>query len=695
MRVAVLPVALLGLGAVACSGEVVRDALAAPVAEAGPDVVAGVGEPVTLDGSASQGTAFRWGTGDGVLLDGAIVEHTYTSPGRYAAVLEVTGEDGTRRTDATTVLVTHPRAEPAPTRSSPLALGADGTAWLVVPEAAVLVRVRPGPDVAPEVHRVPVCPSARAIAVGTERIAIACPEVDAVHLLTLDDLAAQAVVVPTGRGSRPVAVAAVPGEDHDGPWIVAAEGTGEVLWVDRAGRVAGRVEVGGDPVGLAVLPGGEALVSRLRGVEDTSRVHRVGAAAGEVETLELAYEPGPDTDTNSRGVAHLVAQLAVSPDGRTAYLPGVQANTARGPSRDGRSLTFETTVRAHLSVVDLVGWREPRGRRKVFDDQGRALAVVASPAGDLVWTSHPGTGVVHAVDAFDGALRGSVLGAGRGVVGLAMPDADTLYAYAWLDRELHAYDVGAEPPERRWTVSLLEREPLSAEILRGKQLFWEAGDPRLTRAGYLACVHCHPDGDQDGLVWDFGGRGEGVRNTISLLGRGGLAHGPLHWSANFDEVQDFEHDLRGPNAGRGLLGDADFAATDDPLGAPKAGLSAELDALAAYVSSLDETPTPAAPPASAAAFQQAGCPDCHPAPTYTDSGTALHDIGTLTEASGQRLGGPLDGLDTPTLLGVSTTPPYLHDGSAPTLRDAVRAHDGASELTDAEIDAIVAFLRGL
>lgn len=47
----------------------------------------------------------------------------------------------------------------------------------------------------------------------------------------------------------------------------------------------------------------------------------------------------------------------------------------------------------------------------------------------------------------------------------------------------------------------------------------------------------------------------------------------------------------------------------------------------------------------------------------------LHDVGTLRTSSGQRLGGPLLGIDTPTLLGVWATAPYFHDGSAPTLDD--------------------------
>ena len=46
-----------------------------------------------------------------------------------------------------------------------------------------------------------------------------------------------------------------------------------------------------------------------------------------------------------------------------------------------------------------------------------------------------------------------------------------------------------------------------------------------------ACATCHLDGGHDGRTWDFTGRGEGLRNTISLRGRSGTGHGPVHWSA--------------------------------------------------------------------------------------------------------------------------------------------------------------------
>ena len=99
-------------------------------------------------------------------------------------------------------------------------------------------------------------------------------------------------------------------------------------------------------------------------------------------------------------------------------------------------------------------------------------------------------------------------------------------------------------------------------------------DPRLARDRYMSCASCHNEGGEDGRVWDLTHLGEGLRNTIALNGRsaGSL---PLHWSGNFDEIQDFEGQIRTLAGGRGLLDDSYFdqPGYHDPLGTPKAAAS--------------------------------------------------------------------------------------------------------------------------
>jgi hypothetical protein len=95
-------------------------------------------------------------------------------------------------------------------------------------------------------------------------------------------------------------------------------------------------------------------------------------------------------------------------------------------------------------------------------------------------------------------------------------------------------------------------------------------------------------------------------------------------------------------------------------------------------------------------FLDKGCDGCHSLPFFTDSGDAsnLHDIGTLLPSSGNRLGGPLPGIDTPTLLGVWRTPPYLHDGRAQDISEAITAHAGIA-LTAQELSDLSAYLLEL
>ena len=92
-------------------------------------------------------------------------------------------------------------------------------------------------------------------------------------------------------------------------------------------------------------------------------------------------------------------------------------------------------------------------------------------------------------------------------------------------------------------------------------------------------------------------------------------------------------------------------------------------------------------------FRDLNCAQCHSGTAFTESGAAtLRNIGTIKPSSGQRLGGPLTGIDTPTLRDVWATAPYLHDGSAATLGDAVRAHNGVS-ISDPDLAKLVAYLQ--
>ena len=150
----------------------------------------------------------------------------------------------------------------------------------------------------------------------------------------------------------------------------------------------------------------------------------------------------------------------------------------------------------------------------------------------------------------------------------------------------------------------------------------------------------------------------------------------------------------------------------DPFMKPSAGVSVELDALSAYITSLAKVPrSPYRNPDgsfTAAAiegrkiFVRAGCVPCHSGPDFTDSASGiLHDIQSILPTSGSRLFAKLPGIDTPSLKGVWQSAPYYHDGRAATLTELFATYNSkdqmgvTSNLTSTELGQLVEYLMEL
>ncbi|MFZ5477404.1 MAG: PKD domain-containing protein [Myxococcota bacterium] len=640
----------------ACQGEAPSPAeVVAPLAELSGEAVVFVGEPVGFDAGDSAGDTFTWDFGDGSSGEGIEVEHTYAAPGRYTVRLTATSSDG--RTDiasATRVAVYEPLATP-PTASGRLAL-LDGVLYAALPDADEIAVVEGGAVV----ERLATCGHPVSVSAAAGTLAVACRD-DAVQLW---DTATRTLreEVPLRWGARPTGVA-IDGEDV----VVALAGTGEVV------RLSGDAVAVADPRALAVAEG-VVFAPRFRSPEQGGVVNRVGE--GE---FALALDPGPDSDTDARGLPTLLGAVAVRPDGRALVVAGAKANVERGLRRDGLPYTHETATRASLRSIDPVTGEQLA--RDGFDNRDLVGAVAFTPLGDRLLVAHLGAGVVDVLDPFTLTRVGGFQAVGVGLDGLAT-DGATAWVLASVDKELVAYDLGAGNAEVE-----LARVALGEADL-GERVFHFAGDPRMSGDAYLSCASCHLDGGTDARTWDFSDRGEGFRDTQALFSI--PDDGPFHWSANFDELQDFENAIRDHQAGDGFVADEDLT---DPLGEPKAGLSEELDALAAYVRAF---PVPRSPfreedgaQTEAAlrgreVFYAEGCDTCHAGDDGTDAGfidgePVLHDVGTLLETSGERAGEPLTGLRTPSLRGLFATAPYLHDGRAATLEQALVAHGVASD----------------
>ncbi|MFW5845919.1 MAG: Calx-beta domain-containing protein, partial [Planctomycetota bacterium] len=468
--------------------------------------------------------------------------------------------------------------------------------------------------------------------------------------------------------------------------------------------------------------GARILVTRFISPAGEAQVWDVDASDLSLnDTIVLAHDPGlggsePDDEADARGVLNHLHGIAISPDGLTAWVTAKKDNTGRGANdsiNDGRDLDFESTVRTVIAPIELATNTDLIDQRIDLNDSDSTHSIAFSPLGDWLFVSVQGNKRVDVFDAYLQQAVHSIDTQGVAPQGLTL-GGDRLFVHNFMQRELRTFSIASILDASDTTatpvgggVDLVANEQLGNDVLAGKQIFYNAVDPRMSRDAYLSCASCHFDGGSDGRIWDFTQRGEGLRKTISLRGRRGDTNGPVHWTANFDEVQDFENDIRLQNGGDGFLPDADWNDADirDPLGTAKQGRSTELDQLADYVNSLDSIGTSpyraangdltSAGQAGRLAFAKANCNDCHSGGDFSDSRFGLrHDVGTITGASGDRIGASLDGFDTPGLRGLWRNAPYLHDGSAASL-DVVLdndAHGDPELLSSQERSDLVAYL---
>ncbi|MFT5459469.1 MAG: cytochrome c553 [Myxococcota bacterium] len=191
----------------------------------------------------------------------------------------------------------------------------------------------------------------------------------------------------------------------------------------------------------------------------------------------------------------------------------------------------------------------------------------------------------------------------------------------------------------------------------------------------VACASCHPEGHDDGRVWNFRTRGKRRTQTLAV-GLASLDH--LHWDGEFDSMDTLLSDVlvERMSGGTAVLTPQEpsqivrFLDRTPPLrGAHRA----------------DEQVT-----RGAELFwsDAAGCAECHNGPAYSDG--RLVNVGTGIPAR------------TPSLLGVGQREVWMHDGCATTLHERFDEdcgggdlHGRTSHLDDADIDALVAYLGTL
>jgi YVTN family beta-propeller protein len=596
--------------------------------------------------------------------------------------------------------------------------------------------------------------------------------------LSVVDLAGLTTVasIPVGRG--PFGVALTP----DGSQAyVANSASGSVSIVDTAsGTVTGTIPIPG------IQPRGVAITNNNRGrgpefVYVTQYLSQPTASGGpgrDQGSEGKVFVISTEDDSQIQGVITLAAHDTGFPADRTAfggtgsdttfaypnqlntialkngrgYLPNVAASP-EGPVK------FNADTQAFVSVFDVAGKSELLGgtinlqaavkdqtfKPKLFFANPLALAfkhnadegyVVSAGSDVLAKITVDGNGVpsVVTIAAEGDTTRALAIEVGKNPRGIVVNNADTrAYVLNYISKDISVVDLTQSPEvetARMQSVDLPAAGTDAAILLLGNELFNssrgrfdEGAAERLSSEGWQACASCHPDGLSDGVVWAFA---SGPRKTIPLNGTFSPTdpgnQRVLNYSAIFDEIEDFELNVRGVSGGQGLIvlqggidPDPNVKAFDPPSADQEqlhvGGIGA-WDAITAWVQSrVDSPPSPhhgvdantdvgQQIARGRELFEQARCQACHGGPKWATAqvdfprsspfsetvqpGVApqpaiaqlvrfLHDVGTFDPAhplektaKNERALGDL-GFNAPSLLSIWAFPPYLHNGLCPTL----------------------------
>ena len=429
------------------------------------------------------------------------------------------------------------------------------------------------------------------------------------------------------------------------------------------------------------------------------------------------------------------------------------------------------TINMHLAVKNQIN------TDKLFVTQPWAIAfankrdeayVVSAASNHLVKVSvNPATGATTVQNDPSEPTRVLQISVGKNPRGIVINPTDTrAYVANFISRDVSVVDLSLA---RERVVATLPSAALPTpgsqedKILIGKELYNTSigvFDPapgsttpivgRMSNKGWGSCAACHtPRGLSDNVVWIFG---SGPKRTIpqhtdfDLTVAARTTQRALNWSAERDEQEDFELNIRGVSGGLGLIVGQD-GVTQEPTSnvanlTPTAnGGRNQLkvrtvnawDAIKAYIQFGIRPPISPVPAAQVVAgrtlFTNANCQSCHGGPQWTNStiNFPAPPDATLISANGELFGqlrnvatfdasvsnevkangspaiGTL-GFVPPSLLSLHAFPQsFLHNGAAASLGQVLEnvthrsaGTGGVDTLTDAaDRDRLVQFLMSI
>ena len=439
-----------------------------------------------------------------------------------------------------------------------------------------------------------------------------------------------------------------------------------------AGKELRRIAVRREPVAAAITPDGRRLLVANHLHIGRADVEHVAAVVSVIDTARGEVVD----DLNLPSGSGVLNDLRASPDGRFAVVTHILASFHRPTTQVERGWMNSNAA----TFIDL-------GRMEVINtvpldevERGAANPWGAAWSADsrTLVVAHAGTHEVSIIDCSvllpklmklvpeplpvirvygtparaPADVRGDFSFLGDARCRQALPEGDLgpravvvvgrrAYTANYFSDTLSAVGLDALHPKAESI--LLGPKPSMTRARLGELYFHDA---RLCRQGWQSCASCHPgDARIDGLNWDLLNDGIGnPKNTRSLL----LAHNtPPAMSLGVRETAEM--------AVRSGIEHILFT-TQPPDVA---------DAIDQYLKTLKPLPSPHLIDGRFSPAAQRGerlfrskdtrCLQCHPPPLFTN----LHsyDVGTRGP-----LDGPSDTFDTPTLIELWRTAPYLHDG---------------------------------
>ncbi len=491
--------------------------------------------------------------------------------------------------------------------------------------------------------------------------------------ISVVDLEAGAVEATLPAGDSPAGIALA----RDGSALFVASWFGNDVGVMdlQRGEETRRLSAGSNPFDMALTPDGKRLLVTNQLSHPSSRPE---PPASEVTVIDA--ERRVVLARHRLENAHLLEGVAVSPQGDLALVTLVRPKNLLPAIQVARGWMMTNG----LGVIDL-----PTGRvTQVLLDEPCAFYadpcdVVFTPDGRLAFVSHSGADAVSVVDVARlrevvaqeggdaGARLANDLGASRRYVlarirtganpkGLACsPDGRWIYVAERLADRISAIEVERLAVAFTIDVGVTTRETV---LRRGERLFNSAAR---TFQGQFSCRSCHPNNHVDRLQYDFepDGLGRNIVDNRTLLEID--ATGPFKWDGKNTSM----YVQCGMRFAKFLTRVEPYAFDD-------------LNALVAFIRSLRNPPNRHRPADGVLTSAQARgkalferpamrggkpipekdrCVTCHPAPLFTNRMKA--DVGSMSPAdrSGE--------IDTPQLLNVYQSAPYLHDGKAATLEE--------------------------